>query len=278
MCRVSLQDGDVLPADLVAALRPRLNGVLIALDFDGTLSAIVPDPMTARSAPGAVGALVALADAGARIAVITGRDARTVLRLGGLDAIPRLSVAGLYGAESWSGGELTTRPAPESIARLRERLASVVAAHTVDPRVWIEDKGLSLVVHARMTDDWDAALAAVRGPVTDLAHELGLEPHDGRGVLEIRLPGYDKGGVLRRLAAETPDAAVLFAGDDLGDLPAFRVVHELRAAGRLAWSVAVHSDEAPELVEAADVSVDGPEGVVGLLAELADLAQASASS
>jgi trehalose 6-phosphate phosphatase len=245
-------------------------GALIALDFDGTLSAIVADPMAARPVDGALDALRALAARGSRIAVVTGRDARTVVSIGGLDAVPGIRVAGLYGAEGWQGGELTTQPEPASIGRLRERLPAVVAAHTVDPRVWIEDKGLSLVVHARMTDDWDAALDAVRAPVVDLAHELGLEPHDGRGVLEIRLPGFDKGGVLRRLAAEAPDAAVLFAGDDLGDLPAFEAVRELRASGRVAWGVAVHSPEAPQLESAADVCVGSPHELVALLARLAD--------
>ncbi|HJQ44033.1 MAG TPA: trehalose-phosphatase [Jatrophihabitantaceae bacterium] len=258
----------MLPAELVAAFRPHLDGALIALDFDGTLAPIVRDPATSRPAEGAIEALRELASLGARIAVITGRDARTVLELGGLDAIPGMTVAGVYGAETWTSGELSSLPTPASIKQLRERLPDTVAP-AVAQGAWIEDKRLSLVVHARMADDPDSALAAVREPVAALAGELGLEVHDGREVLEVRLPGYDKGAALRRLAGEPFASAVLFGGDDVGDLPAFSVLRELRAEGRPAWSVAAHSAEVPEISAAADVSVDGPEGIVALLADLA---------
>jgi trehalose 6-phosphate phosphatase len=254
-------------ADLVAAFRPLRRGALVALDFDGTLAPIVADPTTSRPAPGAIGALTELAAAGAHVAVITGRDVRTVLELGSLDAVPDLTVAGVYGAETWRAGELDSPATPPAMRALRERLPGIVAEHTVDPELWVEDKRLSLVVHGRRSADPDAAIAAVRAPVSALAGELGLEIHEGRDVLEVRLPGFDKGAVLRRLAASA--SGVLFAGDDLGDLPAFAAVRDLRAAGQPAWGVAATSADVPEVAEAADVRVDGPTGVVALLRELA---------
>lgn len=254
-------------ADLIAEFRPHLDGSLIALDFDGTLAPIVADPMSSRPVGGALDALRALAGRGARIAVITGRDARTVLRLGGLDSVPGLTVAGVYGAETWSSGELESMPTPRAVEELRVRLPSVVAPVTGDG-VWIEDKRLSLVVHARKAADPAAALATVREPVAALAAELGLEIHDGRGVIEIRLPGFDKGAVLRRLAGDPYAPAVLFAGDDLGDLPALAVIRELRDEGRHSWSVAVASTEADEVAGAANVTVDGPQQLVELLSAL----------
>ena len=256
-------------ADLLAELTPHVAGALIALDFDGTLAPIVADPEQARPVPGTVDALTALARLGARVAVITGRDAQTVVRLGGLDAVPDLTVAGLYGAEWWQHGELRSPPTPDVITQLRQRLPALVAARTPDRAVWIEDKRLSLVVHARRAADPAAAIAAVRPAIAGLAGELGLELHDGREVLELRLSGFDKGAALRRLAAGNGDAAVLFAGDDLGDLPAFAVVRELRAGGRRAWGVAVHSSEAPQAADAADLVVAAPADVVGVLSALA---------
>jgi trehalose 6-phosphate phosphatase len=252
--------------ELIAEFRPRLTGALVALDFDGTLSPIVVDPEAARPLPGAVDAVAALAHRGARIAVITGRDARTVIRLGGLDAIPGLTVAGLYGAETWSGGELTTLPTPESTEQLRERLPALLRDACADEAVWIEDKRLSLVVHARSAADPAVALAALRPAVQRVADETGVEVHEGRDVLELRLPGHDKGRALRALADGA--TAVLFAGDDRGDLPAFEAVRAMRAEGRTARSIAAISPEVAELAEAADVNVDGPQGVVALLARL----------
>jgi trehalose 6-phosphate phosphatase len=256
------------PAELIAAIRTELDRALIALDFDGTLAPIVPNPGDARPLPGAVEAMTELARRGAQMAIITGRDAETAVRLGGLHAVPDLVVAGLYGAEWWRAGQLSTPSVPPVIGELRPRLAALLASAHTDPAVWIEDKRLSLVVHARRAADPAAALTVVRQPVERLADELGLEVHPGRGVLELRLPGSDKGTALHRLVDEFRPERVLFVGDDLGDLPAFEATRALRAGGMAAWSVGVGSAEVPQIAEAADVLVDGPAAAVTLLQAL----------
>jgi trehalose 6-phosphate phosphatase len=62
---------------------------------------------------------------------------------------------------------------------------------------------------------------------------------------------------------------VLYAGDDLGDLPAFAAVEGLRAQGVPGLLVCSGSEEVAELAKRADVVVDGPAGVVRLLRALA---------
>jgi trehalose 6-phosphate phosphatase len=251
--------------ELVAALRPKLGGALIATDFDGTLAPLVPDPENSRPVDGVVDALAALTRRGAQVAVITGRAADTVVRLGGFDAVPGVVVEGLYGMQRWQAGRLSSPESPPAIDRLRVELPPVVASG--DPDVWIEDKGLSLVVHARRADDPDAALAELREPVTALAGRLGLEVHPGSDVLEIRIPGFDKAAALARLA--TDRQAVLFLGDDLGDLPAFDKIRTLRSAGVTAYSVAVRSSGVAELDGAADLDVADPAAATALLTALA---------
>jgi trehalose 6-phosphate phosphatase len=77
----------------------------------------------------------------------------------------------------------------------------------------------------------------------------------------------DKGTAVRDLADGL--AAVCFLGDDLGDLPAFAELQRLADEGVATVRVAVRSDEAPEeLLDAADVVVDGPEGARDLLRQL----------
>ncbi len=250
--------------EVTRAIRPEVGHALIATDFDGTLAPLQLDPENSRLAPGASKALIELATRGAQIAVITGRDARTVVRLGGLDRVPGVVVAGLYGLETWHDGGLETPEPPASIGELRERLPGALAGG--DPGLWIEDKRLSLVVHARRTDDPPAALAAVREPVTQLGTELGLEVHPGSGVLELRLPGYDKGATLRRLAAD--HGAVLFLGDDAGDIPAFEQMRELRATGVTAWGVGVLASGVDGIAEAADVTVPDSGAAVEVLRSL----------
>ena len=92
------------PASWSTAFAPHLAGALVATDFDGTLAPLVPDPEASRPVHGAIEALTALAARGAQVAVITGRDARTVVRLGGLDAVP---------GSSWPG---STAPRPGATA------------------------------------------------------------------------------------------------------------------------------------------------------------------
>ena len=251
--------------ELVAEFRPRVRRALIATDFDGTLAPLTRDPEDSRAAAGAVESLVALARDGARVAVITGRDARTVVRLGGLEGVPGLTVAGMYGIETWAAGELTTPEMPPEIVALRERLPGVLAGG--HPDLWIEDKRLSLVVHARRADDPDLALAGVRDGVHALAEELALEVHPGSQVLELRLPGFDKAAALARFAEGA--SAVLYLGDDLGDLPAFAEIGRLRKAGTPAWSVGVLSSGASGIADAVDVTLADPAEAVSFLGALA---------
>jgi trehalose 6-phosphate phosphatase len=80
----------------------------------------------------------------------------------------------------------------------------------------------------------------------------------------------DKGDGVRRVVAESGARAVVVVGDDLGDLPAFAAVAELTAQGHDGLRVAVRSAEAPpDLLAAADLVLDGPEGVLDFLRRLA---------
>ncbi|HST67404.1 MAG TPA: trehalose-phosphatase [Mycobacteriales bacterium] len=241
---------------------------LVALDYDGVLAPIVAVPTEAVPAPGALEALQRLAPRVGTLAIVTGRPAAVAVELGGLDAVPGLVVEGQYGAERWAAGELTTPADPPGVAAARTALPAALAAAGADPAVWVEDKRLALVVHTRRAADPDAELARLTRAVTAVAEQHGLEPHPGKMVIELRPPGFDKGGVLRRLAAGRH--AVLFAGDDVGDLPGFEAVRELRRAGTPGLTVASASPEAAAVAEAADVAVDGPAGVVTLLIQLAD--------
>jgi trehalose 6-phosphate phosphatase len=249
---------------------------LVALDYDGVLAPIVPVPTEAVPAPGALDALQRLAARVGTLAVVTGRPAAVAVELGGLDAVPGLIVEGQYGAERWEAGELTTPPDPPEVAAARAVLPAALAAAGADPAVWVEDKRLALVVHTRRTADPDAELAKLTPAVTAVARAHGLEPHPGKMVVELRPPGFDKGGALRRLVDAASPAAVLFAGDDVGDLPGFAAVDELRRAGTPGLTVASASAEVAEVAEAADVAVDGPPGVVALLSDLADALDAPA--
>jgi len=243
---------------------------LIALDFDGTLSPIVSEPSAARAHPDVLPALRRLATGVGTLAIITGRPAPVAVELGGFAGLPGLIVIGQHGFERWEDGRLTSLPPPPEVATARTGLPGALAAAGAPEGTWVEDKGHALVLHVRRTADPQAALARLTGPIAEFAAETGLDSKPGRLVIEIRPSGVNKGTALTELIAERDPAAVLFAGDDLGDLPAFEAVRAARAAGREGIAVCSASDEVSALAAHADLVLDGPKEVAGLLAALAE--------
>jgi trehalose 6-phosphate phosphatase len=241
---------------------------LVALDFDGTLAPISPHPEDARPVAGADQVLRGIRATGATLAVVTGRSVVSLLRVSGFGAIPGIVIYGTHGAERWEAGTLRAAPPPPGLEELRGRLPRLVASLVREPEVWIEDKSLSLVVHARLTADPERVLEQLRKPVEEAATAVGLGVRPGREVLEIGLPGIDKGTALRELLGEEP-AAVLYAGDDVGDLDAVAEVNAWAGrSGRPQLIVGVNADGGGPLAGQADVRVADPPAVVGFLRSL----------
>ncbi|MFB6705688.1 trehalose-phosphatase [Streptomyces sp. NPDC056333] len=261
----------------LAAILARPDRAVVALDFDGTLADIVPDPEQARAHPGAVPAIAALAPKVASVAVITGRPAGVAVRHGGFAGVPGLDhlvVLGHYGAERWDAVSSTVHaPAPHpGVAAVRAELPGVLDRFDSWHGTWIEEKGQALAVHTRRAADPQAAFDALRSPLGELAARHGLIVEPGRLVLELRPPGMDKGVALAKYVRETDAESVLYAGDDLGDLAAYAAVEKLRTEGPdgiPGLLVCSGSAEVPELAERADLLLPGPAAVVDFLAALA---------
>lgn len=269
-------EGDSLPAPRTEAGRAGLTALLavpsravIALDYDGTLAPVVPDPSAARADPGAAAALSRLAPLAGTLAVITGRPAQLAVQLGGLDQVPGLIVLGQYGRQRWESGTLTSPPAPPGVREAWAQLPSVLAASGAPEGTFLEDKGDAVAVHTRRTAEPGPALDRLSGPLAALAERTGLVTEPGRMVIELRPAGFDKGQALKNLAAERNASAVMYAGDDLGDRAAFLAVAGLRAGGTPGLTVCSGSAEVTELAALADLIVDGPGGVVALLRSVA---------
>ena len=254
-----------------------LDRTLVCLDFDGTLSPIVDDPDRAVIHPDAPPVLRALLGRVLAVAVVTGRPVRQVLELGDLERLAdsagrgRLEIRGQYGHERWSSARrrIVSPEPPEALLTLRERLPELLRGAGLEA-AYVEEKGLALAVHTRRLPEPDAAATAAFEALAPVAQELGLAVEPGRRVVELRVPGTDKGAAVEDLVEDLDPAAVVFVGDDLGDLAAFEAVERWRTAtGRVGLLVCSGSQEQEALAERADVVVAGPAGVVGLLRDLA---------
>ena len=240
----------------------------IFTDFDGTLSAIVDDPETAVPITGAVEMLGRLCARYRRVGVISGRSVEYLqrrLQLPGDDVGSRLTLDGLYGLERREGGVTVVRPEAQRWAAVVDA-AGRAAERDAPGGVGVEHKGLAITLHARRAPE---RLPWIEQWAADQASSSGLEVLPGRMLFELRPPvKIDKGTVVEEMAAGL--GAVCFAGDDVGDLPAFAALARLRANGVTTLAVAARSPEsAPDLLEGADLVVDGPEGVLELFGRLA---------
>lgn len=263
---------DPVTIDVPASLLEEPGRILLGLDFDGTLSHVVDDPTQAFAHPASVAAVARLGGVLGQVAIVTGRPVDQALSLGGfrgLVGLEGLVICGQYGAERWDArtDELHRPERPASVERLADILPEWLAAHDA-AHVRVEDKGLAVAVHTRGIDP--DLLHALDGPLRTLATELDLEVEPGRQVLELRGHATDKGVAVRRLLAETGLRRAVYAGDDLGDLPAFEAVEELRREGGEGVLVASASPEQDALVGRSDVVLEGPDGVAAWLTVWAD--------
>jgi trehalose 6-phosphate phosphatase len=234
-------------------------------DFDGTLAAIVDDPATARPLPDVGEVLGGLASRFGRVGVISGRPAAFLLEhLGGHG----LFLSGLYGLEEASDDAgVQATPEADRWRTVVEEAACRAEEELGGGRVSVERKGLSVAVHFRTDPSADDR---ARSWAEGEADRTGLALHPARMSYELRPPvPRDKGSVLADAAAGA--AAACFMGDDRGDLTAFDTLDRMAEGGAAALRVGVTNDEAPpELLERADLVVEGPEGALRLLRRLRD--------
>jgi trehalose 6-phosphate phosphatase len=241
--------------DIVDAFVARAPHAGALLDFDGTLAPIVPRPELARVLSEIPALLADIARHVRVVAVISGRPSAEVRDLVGIHGI---EIVGTHGLEN---------EAPMAPAVFGEivRVAGSVGA-------WVEPKGAAAAVHLRGLADPEAAGAAVAGRLAVVAAAHDLEVVPGKRILELMPAGRPrKGGAVERAVRDHELDAVLFAGDDVGDLDAFAALARLHARGVWTCGVVAGAPETPlEVEDAADLVVEGPPGVAALLSAIAD--------
>jgi trehalose 6-phosphate phosphatase len=260
--------------DVLAPLLADPARAAVLLDIDGTLAPIVRHADDAHVPEPTRAPLIQIAKRYGLVACVSGRQATTARRIVSLGSI---TYVGNHGAEILRGGQTTPEIAPE-IAEWARKVRGFAEGELRGEdlhrlRVRGEDKDVIFGFHWRGAPDEDAAEEAVRA-LAARAEAAGFVTHWGRKILEVRPPvALNKGLGVKTLLAEAPDVGIaMYVGDDVTDLDAFAALRAAVAEGTLreAVCIGVASDETPrELEEAADVLVDGPLGVRGVLETLA---------
>lgn len=187
------------------------RAIALFLDFDGTLidlahapgAIVVPDGLPRR-----LKALAARLDG--RLALISGRSLDD---LAGHCPVDGIACAGSHGDDLRdAAGAVIGDPAGELPREAFEALHS--AAH--DLGVALEAKPHGAALHFRADPERGAAAHDLADRV---AERFGLATKHGKRVVELTLPGADKGGAVRAFLELPPFAGSMpvFVGDDLTD-------------------------------------------------------------
>ncbi len=200
------------------------DGLLVALDFDGTLAPIQDDPDAPEITPANRRAVEQLHDhPDTLVAVVSGRQLA--------DLRPRVGIEGIryvgnHGLEYTVDGEREVHPEAEAqMDELREvrdeledRLAEMEGVH-------VEDKAVTLTVHYRRARN--ASAEDVTAVVEDVVAPIeGLKTGSGKMIVEVK-PTVDwhKGAIVEWLTDEVPAAwRTVYVGDDTTDEDAFKVL------------------------------------------------------
>jgi trehalose 6-phosphate phosphatase len=209
-------------------LRRSAGRMLVALDFDGTLSPIVDRPEDAALLAGLAGPLrhlVARSDTVA--AIVSGRGLADVRDRVGLDA---MYYAGNHGFEIEGPGVDRVHEAAESARPALETcLEGLRSALADEPGTEVEDKRWTLSIHYRRAER-DGAEERVRAAVREHGGRPGLRITEGKKVFEVRPDvDWDKGRATRFLldvVSDDDEIPAVFIGDDRTDEDAFEVVRD----------------------------------------------------
>jgi trehalose 6-phosphate phosphatase len=241
------------------AATPRL---VVSLDFDGTASPLVPDPMAARALPAVatqVARLAALPDT--VVAYVSGRSMHDLRVITEHTDDSVIALAGSHGAQYWFPGEgdaAATGDATDDGAREELWAAARPIIERYDGAEF-EPKTFGMGVHTRRADrDTEVRVFA---EIDALVAERF--PHwrrrAGHRVLEFSSRVEGKDAAMAALRDHFDATGILFAGDDVTDEDAMRVLQP----GDL--GVRVGPGES-----AAILRVENPQQMAELLEALAD--------
>lgn len=213
--------------DEIARRVTSVHRIGLFLDFDGTLSTIVPIPKDAKLDPGIRSVLKSLiARPDFSVSIVSGRALADVRERAGLS---KVIYVGNHGLEIESDTICFREPQAEALRRDLRRLSlQLKLALSETDGLEVEDKGLTLSVHYRRVNehlhDWVRTVAS--GTVDRFPE---FQAREGKMVLEVKpRVSWHKGYAIKWIAREILPANSLsiYIGDDVTDEDAFAAIPE----------------------------------------------------
>jgi len=202
----------------------RRRGILLCLDYDGTLSEITPAAASARPVEGIRASIERIASASkqARVAIVSGRRIEEVRRLLGIDS--GILFSGVHGLEfTDANGEASFVSEVEESAPELERVRQWLLGHLPDSRgFWIEDKVAAVGLHYRQADASEAAELRERFSEFVSVNAPRLKLVQLKMIDEAMPRCATKARAVELLKARMPRGfATIYCGDDSTDEDAF---------------------------------------------------------
>lgn len=245
-------------------------GACFVFDFDGTLAPIVIDPTTAAVSQPLIEPLRALSQRAA-IKIISGRPVDFLCeKLFAVfpDEGDSIEIFGKYGIERGTlrdGVTSTYQVDTESLAQLRSLQLAMEAV--MPERCFIEYKGTSTGYHFRSNPTQQSH---VRNLIDENIKDLSLdkvEVHDGKMVFEVMVSGVPTKGASISIFRED-FRGIFFAGDDLGDVDAFKVITDLQAPRGLSVLVRGSAETESRVGSSVDLIAEDQVQLAELICEL----------
>lgn len=196
---------------------------LVVLDYDGTLAPFFSNPRDAKP-DASLRTLLKELSKHATVVLLSGRDHFTMEEWFGDYGVQLVAEHGIWHKEDgeWKQVRELSNAWKSDIYPLLENYVEKT------PGASIEEKPFSLVFHYRRTDSW---LAEVRAPqlmseLTPVCNRVGLSVLDGNKVIEVRIPGIDKGSAAQKWLSHRHWDFVMAIGDDRTDEDMFSVMPE----------------------------------------------------